>query len=199
MTPFASVARLRVTGQYGDVRFEFVAGHVVLDYVATVAERTTTSLERLTTPEDLVDWLVKARVVDTPPAAREADLLAARELRESLYAFVVQLADRSVPEPAVRETLNRFAAHHGPQLSLDEDGTVHRSGTVPEALAHLAQEGLLLARDEHHDAIRWCAAPTCTRPFLDRSHARRRRWCGMSTCGDKAKAAAYRARRAKAQ
>lgn len=196
MTPEVSVARQRVTGQYGDVRFEFVAGHVVLDYVATVAERTTTRLERLSTPEDLADWLVKARVVDTPPTAGEADLLAARQLRESLYTLVVSLTGGSALTPAVRETLTRFAAHDGPRLSIDAHGNVHRTGTVTQALALLAQEGLLLARDEQHDSIRWCAAPTCTRPFLDRSHARRRRWCGMSTCGDKAKAAAYRARRA---
>ncbi|MGH1526542.1 CGNR zinc finger domain-containing protein [Leifsonia sp. L25] len=30
----------------------------------------------------------------------------------------------------------------------------------------------------------------CTRPFLDVSRASNRRWCGMSGCGDRAKAAA---------
>lgn len=192
------VAWARITGQYGDVQFEFVAGHLALDYVATVAERTTARVERLTTPEDLADWLVEARVIDTPPEARENDLLAARELREALYAFVAHLTDGAPLAPSVRETLNLFAAHEGPRPSLDEHGEVHVTGTTRQALACLAQQGLLLARDEHLDSVRWCADPTCTRPFLDRSHARRRRWCGMSTCGDKAKAAAYRARRAQA-
>jgi predicted RNA-binding Zn ribbon-like protein len=52
--------------------------------------------------------------------------------------------------------------------------------------------------DLHGDADRpllsRCADDRCTRPFVDRSRGHRRRWCGMRGCGDRAKAAAYRAR-----
>jgi hypothetical protein len=44
-----------------------------------------------------------------------------------------------------------------------------------------------------------CANPECTRIFLDRSRGRRREWCSMDPCGNKIKAAAYRARKKKAQ
>lgn len=43
--------------------------------------------------------------------------------------------------------------------------------------------------------IKQCARPDCTRLYLDRSRGARRTWCGMSECGNRVKAAAYRARR----
>ena len=42
--------------------------------------------------------------------------------------------------------------------------------------------------------IRRCAATDCPRWFADSSKSGRRRWCSMSTCGNRAKAARYRDR-----
>jgi predicted RNA-binding Zn ribbon-like protein len=116
-------------------------------------------------------------------------------LREALYAYVVHLTGGPVPSPEIRRVLNRYAAGQV-TLQLDPRWRLRRTGRAEDALGAIAREALLLGQDGRRDAIRWCADATCTRPFLDRSRARRRRWCGMSTCGDKAKAAAYRARRA---
>ena len=35
---------------------------------------------------------------------------------------------------------------------------------------------------------------TCTRLYLDASRAKNRHWCGMGTCGNRAKVQAFRAR-----
>ncbi|MGS2586154.1 CGNR zinc finger domain-containing protein [Streptomyces hebeiensis] len=40
-----------------------------------------------------------------------------------------------------------------------------------------------------------CGRTVCTRICLDRSRGARRTWCGMDECGNRVKAAAYRARR----
>ena len=40
-----------------------------------------------------------------------------------------------------------------------------------------------------------CGNPECTRVYIDRSRGMRRQWCGMDSCGNKIKAAAYRARK----
>ncbi|MEU6657487.1 CGNR zinc finger domain-containing protein [Streptomyces sp. NPDC046821] len=42
--------------------------------------------------------------------------------------------------------------------------------------------------------IKECAAPRCTRLYVDRSHRGSRRWCDMTRCGNRAKAAAHRSR-----
>ncbi|WP_460494912.1 CGNR zinc finger domain-containing protein [Dactylosporangium cerinum] len=44
-------------------------------------------------------------------------------------------------------------------------------------------------------SVRECALEECTRLFVDRSRAGNRAWCGMEECGNRVKAAAYRARR----
>jgi predicted RNA-binding Zn ribbon-like protein len=42
--------------------------------------------------------------------------------------------------------------------------------------------------------IRRCADARCPRVFLDSTRNGRRRWCDMATCGNRAKAARFRAR-----
>ena len=42
--------------------------------------------------------------------------------------------------------------------------------------------------------LRQCENPVCTLWFYDRTKAHRRRWCSQAVCGNRAKAAAHRAR-----
>ncbi|BCT74187.1 hypothetical protein SCMU_00290 [Sinomonas cyclohexanicum] len=74
------------------------------------------------------------------------------------------------------------------------DRTISRTGSVNSVLSLLGRECLELLGGPRLALLRWCADENCTRPFLDRSHGHRRRWCGMKGCGDRAKAAAYRQR-----
>ncbi|MGI3783352.1 MAG: CGNR zinc finger domain-containing protein, partial [Janthinobacterium lividum] len=89
---------------------------------------------------------------------------------------------------------NRSAAGPLPQIALQPDRSLARSGSWRAGLTAVARDGLALV-DPGDAELKWCADPTCTHPFLDRSRGHRRRWCEMSGCGDRAKAAAYRARR----
>jgi predicted RNA-binding Zn ribbon-like protein len=172
----------------------FVAGNLALDFVATVAERTTTHLERLRTGADLADWIVQAGLLDRPPAVSQRDLAAAKELREALFRLVTALTERAPLPEADRLLVNRLAAAAPPTLSVTPQGRVRRGGGVPEALATLARAGIELFDQPDTQLVRWCAGARCTRPFIDRSRGHRRRWCGMAGCGDRAKAAAYRQR-----
>jgi predicted RNA-binding Zn ribbon-like protein len=72
---------------------------------------------------------------------------------------------------------------------------VTRSGGVEAFVAALACDCLELLGGDDRLLLRRCADERCTRLFLDRSRGRRRRWCDMKGCGDRAKAAAYRRRR----
>jgi predicted RNA-binding Zn ribbon-like protein len=174
--------------------FEFVAGNLALDFVATVAERTTTHLERLQTGADLADWIVQAHLLDRPPAVSQRDLAAAKQLREALFRLVTALTDQTPLPEADRLLVNHAAAAAPPTLSVTPDGQIRRSGGVAEARAALARAGIQLFDHPGTHLVRWCADARCTRPFIDRSRGHRRRWCGMAGCGDRAKAAAYRQR-----
>jgi predicted RNA-binding Zn ribbon-like protein len=171
------------------------AGHPALDLVGTVAERTTTHVEHLTTPEQLARWLVAADLLDTVPTVTATDLAAAVRLREALYAVLRAAADaQPLPADALADV---HAAAAGPAvvLTLDAAGALHRDGDVAAALSTVARAAIELIGGPDRHLVRWCADAACTHPFLDRSRGGRRRWCGMSGCGDRAKARAYRARR----
>jgi predicted RNA-binding Zn ribbon-like protein len=178
------------------VEHEFVTGNVALDYVATVAERGTTHLEHLSAPEDLAEWIAQAGIVDGPVAVTPDSLVHARAVREALFAVIAAAIN---DEPAPREALravNEAAAAPPPTPAL-KDATVRREGDLDAVLSALARAALELLGGPERARLKWCAGERCTRPFVDRSRGGRRRWCGMAGCGDRAKAAAYRARRRK--
>jgi predicted RNA-binding Zn ribbon-like protein len=180
-----------VTCQTGDVLFEFVAGNLALDFVATVAERGTTDLEHLRTGDDLRAWIRQAGLLDAPP---RTDLEPAIELREALFVVIAALVDDRPPPRRALAVVNTAAAAP-PPVPRASGGAVRREGDIAAALSAIARDGLALFELDDPAALRFCADEHCTRPFLDRSRGGRRRWCGMAGCGDRAKAAAYRARR----
>ncbi|MEN3304150.1 MAG: hypothetical protein V7603_352 [Micromonosporaceae bacterium] len=176
-------------------RFEFVADRPVLNFVATVAERGSTDDEKLRTGADLAAWVRQSGIVDGPLTVTPDQLDHAKAVREALFGLISALIDGSVPAPRERSLVNAAARLPGPTLALTAAGTVQRRGDLAAVLAALARDCLALHDSPDARALRWCADARCTRPFVDRSRGRRRRWCGMKGCGDRAKAASYRQRR----
>ncbi len=176
--------------------FVFVSGNLALDFVGTLNERRTTRVENLLRPGDLADWLLGAGVLDAAPTTGATALGAAIELREALFVLIEHLIDDPGAQlsRAALATVNDRAACAPPVPSLRPDGKVGHAGTWHSGLSAVARDGLALF-DLGDAKLKWCANPTCTHPFLDRSRGHRRRWCEMAACGDRAKAAAYRARR----
>jgi predicted RNA-binding Zn ribbon-like protein len=79
------------------------------------------------------------------------------------------------------------------------DGTFSRSFVpVGDAFASLITPIVESAADSLTTGelarVRRCGDPRCTRVFLDATRNGSRRWCDMSTCGNRAKAARFRAR-----
>jgi predicted RNA-binding Zn ribbon-like protein len=68
-------------------------------------------------------------------------------------------------------------------------------GLHPAAsLAPIAEDAVRLVGSVHQGRLRRCRADACLRWFVDTSKGGRRAWCSMATCGNRAKAARYRAR-----
>lgn len=82
-----------------------------------------------------------------------------------------------------------------------DPGTLRLSVTMPvsvqSVLSELASDALDLAADPQARArVRQCESPDCELLFFDDSPPGNRRWCSPGRCGDRARARAYRARRA---
>ena len=171
-----------------------MTGNLALDYVATVAERGTTDDEHLVAPDDLAEWIAQAGIVDGPVAVTPARLVGAKAVREALFAVIAAAIDGEPAPPDALRAVNEAAATPPPTPAL-QDAELRREGDLDAVLSALARTALELLGGPERARLKWCAAERCTRPFVDRSRGGRRRWCGMAGCGDRAKAAAYRARR----
>ena len=176
------------------MHFEFIADRPVLDFLSTIAERGTRDDEKLQFEQDLASWIEQSGIVDTAPPVINQALERAKALREAMFRLVASLIEHQTPSATDRALVNAAAEASPPLLRLDDDG-LHRYGDVDAVLALFARDCLDLFDSPDRAALRWCADPNCTRPFIDRSRGQRRRWCGMKGCGDRAKAAAYRRRR----
>lgn len=171
-----------------------IAGNAALDFVGTLSERGTADHEGLVSGAVLASWYVEAGIVDRPPTVDESHLAQAIELREHLYPLVRALIEHA-PLPKVHRTaLNRVAGRPGPAQTLAPDGRKVRRGDADACLAAVARAGVELFDRTDGAVVRFCGDEHCTHPFLDRSRNKRRRWCDMGTCGDRAKVRRYRGR-----
>ncbi|MEU7875097.1 CGNR zinc finger domain-containing protein [Dactylosporangium sp. NPDC049140] len=172
--------------------FVFVSGDLALDFAATRKwRRRAEPDELLPTGADAARWAVEAGVLTRPPRVDAEELHDLLTLRESVYRLLHPAA--APPRPADVRVLNRAAARPGPRAALTAEG-VRRTGDAPALAAAIAGAALTLL--ETRPRIRECAGEDCTRLFVDRSRAGNRAWCGMEECGNRVKAASYRARRA---
>lgn len=194
--------------------FEFVAGHIALDFVNTVDWRRDPERRHdlLVAAGDLIAWATKAGVVSAADAralaAAERDprhaaraLQWARRVREVLARVFEAAVNGGRPATKDLLLLNAFthAALRRRRLEL-RGGAYTWAWTAAEgrALEAILWPVVLAAAElltsPAQSRVRACAANDCGWLFLDTSRSHRRRWCTMRSCGNRAKARRFHAR-----
>jgi predicted RNA-binding Zn ribbon-like protein len=177
------------------VTFVYVGGRECLNFaVARKWRRTPAPEELLTQPKLLSDWAVQAGLLDRGIEVAEDDLEGAIALREAIYRTVTARLEGRRPKSADIELLNEHGSHAQLTPRLDRTGAVRRVGTSSQLLARLAADLLDLLAGPDIEKVKRCAHPGCSRLYVDSSRAQNRHWCGMGTCGNKAKVRALRER-----
>ncbi|ROO86863.1 putative RNA-binding Zn ribbon-like protein [Actinocorallia herbida] len=172
----------------------FPCGTLPLDFAGTLrARRRAAPAEKLGTPELLDAWFTESGLLAAPSGADAVDLASARELREAIYTLVTARIDGVQLPSAAVSVVNDQAACLPVGLALGGAGVL-RTGTAAQGLASLAREAVAIVGGDEAQLLRECGRPECTQVYLDRSRGRRREWCAMRTCGNRVKAAAFRAR-----
>jgi predicted RNA-binding Zn ribbon-like protein len=179
----------------------FIGGHTVLDLTNTVFNRSNplADNELLKSPADVLSWCESAGLLESAPtlkgAAARKLVTDVQEVREHAWA-VFDAVSRGEMVPT---------EHIGSLLEVAGTGT--RAGHVARIDTAL---GLLVADDVAPRAIptvlsmlavhafftlppdRIRACNRCGWLFLDSSRGGRRRWCSMTTCGNREKASRHR-------
>jgi len=174
--------------------FTFVSGNLALDFAGTVQHRDTAPIDLLSSPALLREWWMAVGLVDQPPEVCEAEFADALAVREAVYRLALAAATDGERSQADVDLLNAAAARPPVIALLTRDG-VRRTGSADAVIASIARDAIGLLGGPDATRIRECEDPPCTRLFVDVSRAGSRRWCDMSGCGNRAKAAGFRARR----
>ena len=174
----------------------FRTGNVLATvFTGTLSERHGTVLERIPTPERLVDWFQANGLA--VPECTSAQLELAQELRESIHAAATAAATgEALPASAV-QVINDCASRGRASATLTSDGERHwrlDSASVEDALCVIAADAIGVIAGDRDGRLALCSSPTCRAVFLDTSQSRTRRWCDMNTCGNRQKKERYRAR-----
>ncbi|MGW6060722.1 CGNR zinc finger domain-containing protein [Streptomyces sp. NPDC055189] len=175
------------------MQFAFVSGNPALDLVATVESRHDRPVDLLATPADLEQWVLACEELPDQVTADPGTFASALRLREAIHQLALDRLQGRPYTPADLDTVNNAAAAPPPAAQLTDAG-LHLTGNLPAALAHVARRAITLLAD-HDSCLKECSRPSCSRLYLDRSRGTRRNWCGMQACGNRVKAAAYRARK----
>jgi predicted RNA-binding Zn ribbon-like protein len=193
----------------------FVADHLALDFLNSIASPKGAPIEWLRDGQDLVDWLEQANVIEPDVAARfrrsndqrtlDRVALSTREFRDWLRGFVSRHMGKPLTRASAKELgpLNELLAGDTSyaivEAAAGEQGLrlrrARRWESPDELLRPIAEAAADLICSVDFQLVRACEGSPCTLLFLDRTKAHLRRWCSMAVCGNRAKAAAHRARK----
>jgi predicted RNA-binding Zn ribbon-like protein len=201
----------------------FTGDHLALDFVNSRSTPLGVWTEWLRDGPDLLDWLEEAGAIEAVDATRFREDASAREaldevaerartLREWLRGFVARHAGQELGAEAAAQLgpLNDLLARSdcfwqvGAGGDAEDASTARqrplclqraRRWTSPQQLLQPLAEAIadLVCNDDFR-LIRACEGKACVLLFLDKTKAHARRWCSMTLCGNRAKAAAHRAR-----
>lgn len=196
-----------------------LAGALSVAFVNTAAARWPENSQLgVASYADLLNWGRRAGLLSASEAERlskvarerseEADAVLARalELREALRRIFQALrAGRPAPEDALQRlnTALREAFSHAALGSdvLGEEGLslgwTGSEDALDRILWEVARSALETLTSPDAYRVRKCAAADCGLHFLDRTPSRRRKWCAVNPCGNRAKALRFYYRRGK--
>jgi predicted RNA-binding Zn ribbon-like protein len=164
-------------------------------FTGTLSERHGDPVERIPTPQRLVDWLEVSGLAVNSCTAAQLDL--ARELREAIHAAATAAAlGDALPASAV-EIINDRSLQGRAVAILTPEGNrqwrLSAPSRVEDALGVIAADAIDLISGERDGKLALCASPTCRAAFFDTSQSRTRKWCDMNTCGNRQKKARFNA------
>jgi predicted RNA-binding Zn ribbon-like protein len=126
--------------------------------------------------------------------AEENAFIEALSLRETMFRLFAAVASKQDCAPADIAALNAALAKAPGRERLALEGGEHgweavlEPPSIPAMLAPALWSAADLLLGPRAARVRQCANPACLWLFLDDSKSGNRRWCSMTSCGNRAKA-----------
>jgi predicted RNA-binding Zn ribbon-like protein len=193
---------------YREPTLRFIGGRLALDFVNSVPPNSElvwnqfiAFLEsaRIVTPERAVELMALNR---SDTQAAESLVQKAQRLAAALRLAFNSVLHRQRPMREWIEPVNeilRITDGHDELILTDNDWEIQfvasESG-LEWLLAAVARSAAEIIAEGPRARLRLCANPRCGLFFYDTSRTHRRRWCSMTVCGNRHKAAAFAHRHA---
>lgn len=182
-----------------------------LAFINTLELEKGSVVDHLDTATTALEWLIghglmhrEAEIslvgrVEAEPEYGERILVRIRRVRSAMRELVDASVERRAPAKGCLDEVNRvLRTHYVTILVPSSDGVHmghrHEGDPVDGALARLAESIARYLGEGKTDRLRICANDACQWAFFDTSRTARRKWCDMTTCGNRAKAARHRER-----
>jgi predicted RNA-binding Zn ribbon-like protein len=156
--------------------------------------------EELAGAEDLRRWLSEHGLAAADVRVTPAELRRAIALREALRAVLISHTDGTPAPPEATASLDDAAARARLSVRFDRGGgaAIEPGATgVDGALGRLLTIVHTAIAEGTWQRLKACREHTCEWAFYDHTKNRSGTWCTMQVCGNRAKARAYRERRAR--
>ena len=187
-----------------------------LAFINTLELEKGSFVDHLDTPTTALDWFINHELmhpqaeeeqvekVEADPAYGDKMLARVRKVRGAMRELVDASVERRAAGKSCLDEVNRaLRTHYVTILVPSADGVHmghrHEGDPVDGALARLAESVARYLGEGKTERLRVCANETCQWVFFDTSRTAKRKWCDMTTCGNRAKAARHRERQRSTQ
>lgn len=178
--------------------FQCIAGRPCLDFLNTANWSADGEIieEKLNSDQDIALWCHAAGLATvTDQSGRLDELRTFRNVLRSLFMKV--LTGTSLTADDLSPLNECLAAISGPALQAPPNGEPPLSATLALDQAIAVSAMAVLSHGAEIDRVKICPGHDCAWLFLDESKNRRRTWCSMETCGNRAKAKRHYQRKSK--
>ncbi|WP_299477903.1 ABATE domain-containing protein [uncultured Roseibium sp.] len=196
-----------------------IADHPALDFLNSVGAPHGTQIEWISDGTALLSWMTAAGLLSEAEASGIAERTSpndldetaahARELREWFRDLIVrqdglsgwQLAPDEIDliGRILSKGTYRFQLQPGdPDEAQLQLSSGYETTKAEDLLVPIAHQIAALLSETDCRLTRNCGGPTCTFWFSDITKNKKRRWCDMKICGNRAKTAAFRERKKQA-
>lgn len=178
-----------------------VAGRPCLDFLNTANWNVDGSIavERLTDPDDLAAWCRVAGFQGVSIPTDGEGVQAVLTLRNALRSIVLSCVRGDPPKKMDLGVLNAAleTGMASPSLLPQARGRLVYAEKTPINTILAISAATLLTDANETRRVKMCPGEKCGWHFVDESRNRRRQWCAMELCGNRAKAKRFYQRRSK--
>jgi predicted RNA-binding Zn ribbon-like protein len=154
--------------------------------------------EELDSPTALTDWFAERGLAEPGFQATDRDLAEAIELREALRTLLAAKNEVPGDVDGAAAVLDSVARRSDLAVRFTPAGLRIEpcKDACGRALGRILGDVATAMADGTWERMKACRAEDCKWAFVDEARNRSRAWCSMSSCGNRAKANAFRARHA---